>query len=431
MKTYLIETYGCQMNIAESNAIELLLMGRGMEGTTDPEKADTVIINTCSVRKTAENRIWGRLGFYSAVKKKRKIVLIVTGCMASRMREELKKECPFVDYVISNDDKAEIPNLLFGSSDEKNDKYSFLASHYKEGEFSSYIPIMNGCNNFCSYCIVPYVRGREVSRDVESIIEEVKFMDEKGVKEITLLGQNVNSYSSTYKGEIVDFPGLLEIITPYMKNILWVRFESPHPKDFSDKLIRVIRDNEKVAKHIHLPMQSGNTRILGLMNRHTTREHFMELIDKMKGAIPSLTLSTDVIVGFPSETESEYEETLSMMEKMQCTEAFMYYFNPREGTRAEKMDGQLEESVKIKRLERLINEQIERQKLIKTNSLPFVAKGIVTTVTRDDSSRFLLRTEHNEYISFSPLKPHKSGDVVTVRAEELNGNTFRGVEIDE
>lgn len=431
MKTYLIETYGCQMNIAESNAIELLLMGRGMEGTTDPEKADTVIINTCSVRKTAENRIWGRLGFYSAVKKKRKIVLIVTGCMASRMREELKKECPFVDYVISNDDKAEIPNLLFGSSDEKNDKYSFLASHYKEGEFSSYIPIMNGCNNFCSYCIVPYVRGKEVSRDVESIIEEVKFMDEKGVKEITLLGQNVNSYSSTYKGEIVDFPGLLEIITPYMKNILWVRFESPHPKDFSDKLIRVIRDNEKVAKHIHLPMQSGNTRILGLMNRHTTREHFIELIDKMKGAIPSLTLSTDVIVGFPSETESEYEETLSMMEKMQCTEAFMYYFNPREGTRAEKMDGQLEESVKIKRLERLINEQIERQKLIKTNSLPFVAKGIVTTVTRDDSSRFLLRTEHNEYISFSPLKPHKSGDVVTVRAEELNGNTFRGVEIDE
>ena len=159
--TYLIETYGCQMNVAESNAIELLLKGRGMEAVTDALLADVVIINTCSVRKTAENRIWGRLGYYSAVKKKKKQILIVTGCMASRMREELKKECPYVDYVVSNDDKAKLPYLIFGSEEEKSEKYSFLSSHYKEGEFSSYIPIMNGCNNFCSYCIVPCVRGRE------------------------------------------------------------------------------------------------------------------------------------------------------------------------------------------------------------------------------------------------------------------------------
>lgn len=431
MHTYLIETYGCQMNVAESNAIELLLKGRCMESVSEPLDADVVIINTCSVRKTAENRIWGRLGFYSAVKKKRKQLLIVTGCMASRMREELKKECPFVDFVVSNDDKSQLPSLIFNNDEEKNNNYSFLASHYKEGEFSSYIPIMNGCNNFCSYCIVPYVRGREVSRDVESIIEEVKLMDEKGVKEITLLGQNVNSYSSSYNGESVDFPRLLEIITKYMNNILWVRFESPHPKDFSDDLIRVIRDNKKVAKHIHLPMQSGNTRILELMNRHTTREKFIALIEKMKSEIPSLTLSTDVIVGFPSETEEEYLDTLSMMEKMECTEAFMYYFNPREGTRAEKMEGQIEESVKIKRLERLINEQLERQKRIKTQSLPFETVGIVTTVTRDDSSRYLLRTEHNEYVSFLPKVSHKNGDIVYVKATELNGNTFRGEEIEK
>ena len=431
MHTYLIETYGCQMNVAESNAIELLVKGRGMESVSEPLDADVVIINTCSVRKTAENRIWGRLGFYSAVKKKRKQLLIVTGCMASRMREELKKECPFVDFVVSNDDKSQLPSLIFNNDEEKNNNYSFLASHYKEGEFSSYIPIMNGCNNFCSYCIVPYVRGREVSRDVESIIEEVKLMDEKGVKEITLLGQNVNSYSSSYNGESVDFPRLLEIITKYMNNILWVRFESPHPKDFSDDLIRVIRDNKKVAKHIHLPMQSGNTRILELMNRHTTREKFIALIEKMKSEIPSLTLSTDVIVGFPSETEEEYLDTLSMMEKMECTEAFMYYFNPREGTRAEKMEGQIEESVKIKRLERLINEQLERQKRIKNQSLPFETVGIVTTVTRDDSSRYLLRTEHNEYVSFLPKVSHKNGDIVYVKATELNGNTFRGEEIEK
>ena len=183
------------MNVAESNAIELLLKGRGMESTDEPMDADVVIINTCSVRKTAENRIWGRLGFYSAVKKKRSQALMVTGCMASRLREELKKECPFVDYVVSNEDKAEIPDLILGKKESEKDSYSFLSSHYHEGEFSSYIPIMNGCNNFCSYCIVPYVRGREVSRDVESIVEEVKFLDSKGVKEITLLGQNVNSFT--------------------------------------------------------------------------------------------------------------------------------------------------------------------------------------------------------------------------------------------
>ena len=419
------------MNVAESNAIELLLKGRGMESTDEPMDADVVIINTCSVRKTAENRIWGRLGFYSAVKKKRAQALMVTGCMASRLREELKKECPFVDYVVSNEDKAEIPDLILGKKESEKDSYSFLSSHYHEGEFSSYIPIMNGCNNFCSYCIVPYVRGREVSRDLESIVEEVKFLDSKGVKEITLLGQNVNSYHSEYQGKEVGFPELLEIITPYMKNILWVRFESPHPKDFSSRLISVIRDNPKVAKHIHLPMQSGSSRILKLMNRHTTREAFIELLDRMRSEIKDLTFSTDVIVGFPSETEEEYFETLSMMEIMGCTEAFMYYFNPREGTRAYDMEGQLDEKTKVKRLERLINEQLERQKRIKTSELPFEAQGIVTTISRDDKDRYLVRTEHNEYVSIVPLTHHAIGDVVKVRAEELNGNTFRGVEIEE
>ena len=216
---------------------------------------------------------------------------------------------------------------------------------------------MNGCNNFCSYCIVPYVRGREVSRPVEEIIEEIGLSEQKGVREITLLGQNVNSYSSQYNGKHVDFPTLLEIILPYLRSIVFVRFESPHPKDFSDHLISVIADNSRIAKHIHLPMQSGSTRILQLMNRKTTRKDFLYLVQKMKDRIPALTLSTDVMTGFPSETEEEYEDTLSAMEEMGCTEAFMYYFNPREGTRAAAMDGQIEESVIIKRLERLIDKK--------------------------------------------------------------------------
>ncbi len=426
---YLIETYGCQLNTAESNAIEILLKGRGLESTDNPDEADAVIINTCSVRKTAENRIWGRLGFYHAIKKRKNLILIVTGCMASRLRDELKKEAPFVDFVATNEEKDSIASFISGEEKKDEEKYSFLSSYYKPGEFSSYIPIMNGCNNFCSYCIVPYVRGREVSRDTASIIEEVKFLDSMNVKEITLLGQNVNSYSSKYDGEEVDFPRLLELITPYMKNILWVRFESPHPKDFSDHLIDVIATNSKVSKHIHLPMQSGNSRILSLMNRHTTREKFIGLVESMYKRIPSLSLATDVIVGFPTETEEEYQDTLSMMEIMHPTEAFMYYFNSREGTRAATMEGQLDEKTKIARLERLIREQLERQKIIRESELPLERVSIITSESRDDKTRYLTRDEHNYYYSVEPLTKHDIGDVIKVRATELCGNTFRGVEI--
>ncbi len=426
---YLIETYGCQLNTAESNAIEILLKGRGLESTNNPDEADAVIINTCSVRKTAENRIWGRLGFYHAIKKRKNLILIVTGCMASRLRDELKKEAPFVDFVATNEEKDSIASFISGEEKKDEEKYSFLSSYYKPGEFSSYIPIMNGCNNFCSYCIVPYVRGREVSRDTASIIEEVKFLDSMNVKEITLLGQNVNSYSSNYNGEEVDFPRLLELITPYMKNILWVRFESPHPKDFSDHLIDVIATNSKVSKHIHLPMQSGNSRILSLMNRHTTREKFIGLVESMYKRIPSLSLATDVIVGFPTETEEEYQDTLSMMEIMHPTEAFMYYFNSREGTRAATMEGQLDEKTKIARLERLIREQLERQKIIRESELPLERVSIITSESRDDKTRYLTRDEHNYYYSVEPLTKHEIGDVIKVRATELCGNTFRGVEI--
>ncbi len=416
------------MNTAESNAIEILLKGRGLESTDNPDEADAVIINTCSVRKTAENRIWGRLGFYHAIKKKRDLTLIVTGCMASRLRDELKKEAPFVDYVASNEEKDKIAQFITKGDIEEGEKYSFLDSYYKEGEFSSYIPIMNGCNNFCSYCIVPYVRGREISRPVESIIEEVKYLESRNVREVTLLGQNVNSYSSLYNGKEIDFPKLLEIITPYMHNIQWVRFESPHPKDFSSYLIDLLGSNDKLSRHIHLPMQSGNTRILTLMNRHTTREKFIELVEDMYKRIPSLTLSTDVIVGFPTESEEEYLETLSMMEIMRPTEAFMYYYNPREGTKAAEMEGQIDIVTKNRRLERLINEQLERQKRIRENALPLSVKAVITNLSRDDSSRYLARDEHNFYYSVEPKREHIIGDVINVKADTLSGNTFRGVE---
>ena len=423
---YLIETYGCQLNKAESDALELLLKGRGLEKTEDPKEADAVILNTCSVRKTAENRILGRLGFYSAEKRKHGTMIIVTGCMAERLKDELKHEAPFIDAVIGTNDKASIPDFILSGKTRVSDHYSFQRSYYQEGAYSSYVPIMNGCNNFCSYCIVPYVRGREVSRPVEDIISEIEFLESRNVSEVTRLGQNVNSYSAEYEGRHIDFPSLLEIIVPYMHSIEFVRFESPHPKDFSDHLIDVIAREKRVSKHIHLPMQSGSTRILSLMNRKNTRESFISLIDKMCKRIPGLTFSTDVMVGFPTETDEEYEETLSMMEKMGCTEAFMYYFNPREGTRAASMDGQIEDSVKIARLERLIDEQLRRQKAIKEAMLPFQARVVVTGTSRDDALMYLGRSEHNDYFAFSSPVPLEEGMMADVQADELSGNTFRG-----
>lgn len=419
---YLIESYGCQMNMAEASALDNELEKAGLERTEDAEKADAVIINTCSVRKSAEDRIWGRLSYFGHLKKSRKLKIVVTGCMAERLQEDLKKSAPFVDAVIGTNEKLSILSYLQDDRLERAERYSFEKSYYQKGDFSSYVPIMNGCNNFCSYCIVPYVRGREVSRSVEDVLQEVRFLDSMGVKEITLLGQNVNSYSC----DGVDFPGLLRLILKEVDNIEWIRFESPHPKDFSSQLIHLIATEKRIASHIHLPMQSGSSRILKLMNRKAGREDFIALVDRMRSEIPDLTFATDVMVGFPSETEEEYEETLSMMEYMHPLEAFMYYYNLREGTPAARMENQIDEKTKGRRLQNLIDIQMERLFAEKRERVGMVCKVLVTGNTRDDRSRYLGRNEHNEMFSFSSPTPLSAGRMVTVRASGLKGNTYIG-----
>jgi tRNA-2-methylthio-N6-dimethylallyladenosine synthase len=425
--SYWLETYGCQMNIAESNALELQLKGAGLVPSDTAENADCAILNTCSVRKSAENRIWGRLGFFSHVKTLHPLTLIVTGCMAERLLEDMKKEAPQVDYVIGNNDKQKIVEVLTspeGKQSEHLDTYGFGKSYYKTGDYTSYIPIMNGCNNFCSYCIVPYVRGREISRPVSDILKEVTFLSSKGVKEVTLLGQNVNSYRFEENGTIVTFPDLLKRICAVAGDIAWIRFESPHPKDFSDDLIKVIKDEPKVAKHLHIPMQSGNTRILGLMNRRYSRESFLSLIRKIRSEIPQVTFATDVMVGFPSETDEEYQETLSLLDEMGCIEAFMYYWNPREGTKAVDMEGQLDETLKGKRLEQLIAMQHEIFTREKTKRTHGVALVLVNQVSRNDKNQMLGRTEHNEMVVFTGNS--QIGSLVAVTLDGLNGNTYTG-----
>jgi len=431
MGKFFIETYGCQMNTAESNAIESLLVSGGWTSAEKPEDADLDIINTCSVRKSAENRIWGRLGAFKHIKAQRakeglSTKLVLTGCMADRLKDELKKDAPQIDYVVGNNDKLRILEIagLGDKTSSESDKYTFTKAYYKEGDFSSYVPIMNGCNNFCSYCIVPYVRGREISRCPEQILQEVRYLDSKGVREITLLGQNVNSYS--YEG--VDFPELLKMICDVCDNIIWIRFESPHPKDFSDKLIEVIATEPKVAKHLHVPMQSGSTRILGLMNRRYSREQYLDLISRISKRIPEMTYAVDVMVGFPGETEEEFQETLSAMAEVGYIEAYMYYWNPREGTRACQMEGQIPENVRQQRLQKLIDWQLENAARIKAKRAHGIQKVLVTQVSRDNGKQMLGRNEHGEMVAFDfdTAKMPKVGDLVDVEFLLLNGNTYIG-----
>ncbi len=428
MKTFFIETYGCQMNTAESNSLEAILQGAGMTACYRQEDADIAVINTCSVRQSAENRIWGRLGSYNPIKKKKKMTLVVTGCMADRLGEDLKKKAPQVDYVVPVNDKMKILDIVRSGEQCNSEKYEFSETYWHEGEFSSYVPIMNGCNNFCSYCIVPYVRGREVSRDPDQILREIAFLESKGVREITLLGQNVNSYN--YNG--LTFPDLLSEICRHLDSIKWVRFESPHPKDFSDELIEVIAREGRVAKHLHIPMQSGSTRILNLMNRRYTREAYLALIDRIKERIPEITFAVDVMVGFPGETEEEFRQTLSAMDMAGYIEAYMYYWNPREGTRACSMEGQMTESDKQKRLQTLIDHQLETAAQIKAKRTGGVQEVLVLSVSRDNPSQMLGRNEHNEMVAFTPaegLEKPAPGSIVNVQFLFLNGNTFVGKQV--
>lgn len=424
-KKYWLETYGCQMNFAESNALELALQDSGLVPAESADKADYAIINTCSVRKTAENRIWGRIGYFQHLKESKEMKLIIAGCMAERLGDEFLKEAPAVDHVMGTNDKLRIAALLRGANDERDQNYSFTSSYYKEGDVKSFVPIMNGCNNFCSYCIVPYVRGREVSRSIESILEEVEFLDSKGVKEITLLGQNVNSYNYNQ----ITFSELLLKVIEKTNSIRWIRFESPHPKDFSDELIEVIATQPKIAKHLHIPMQSGSTSVLRRMNRKYSKEHYLNLIDKVKKAVSNVTITTDVMVGFPGESEEDFHETLQVMEDVNFLEAFMYYFNPREGTKAVTMENQIPSEIKMARLQLLIDQQRKRTVKAKEKRATGIVEVLVEGPSKKNPQKLLGKTEHDEMVVFDPVGELKVGDFVFVELEKLVGNTYNAHQV--
>ena len=455
---YFFETYGCQMNKAESSSVEQILIERGWNSVENPEDANLVIINTCSVRATAETRIHGRLGWYSALKKtqvkqnKTPITVVVMGCMAQRLLESLKKQFPVVDYVVGNFQKPFFTEIFeaveTGRKVNQLDEtpvYSFASTSYEQGSFSAFVPIMHGCNNFCTYCIVPYVRGREISRSPKDILSEIDQLSAHGVKEITLLGQNVNSFcwnetksisetaseisAKSCDDKIILFPQLMKMIAEHLKKtnspIKWVRFMSSHPKDLSDELIKVISEEEVLCKHIHLPVQHGSSNILQRMNRRYTREKYLDLVKKIKKQIPEVSLTTDILIGFPGETEDEFEETVSLMKEINYLAAYMYYYNPREGTPACSYENQIPMEDKKRRLAKIIDIQQEITKTEMKKQLGKTVKVLVENVSRDDESEMLGRTSRDERVVF---KADKSliGSFVEVKLESLNGNTFKG-----
>jgi tRNA-2-methylthio-N6-dimethylallyladenosine synthase len=358
--------------------------------------------------------------------------------MAQRLGRALRSDFPAVDYVMGTAARSLFPlllealegGLLFDGSSFEEGVFSFSPSHLEEGAFRSFVPIMHGCNNFCSYCIVPYVRGREVSRDPESLMSEIRLLAERGVREITLLGQNVNSYRRAPRGEVSggdwDFPRLLSHVARAIKDtpIERVRFLSANPGDFSEETIRVMAENPCFCRHLHLPVQHGSNRILEGMNRRYTRESFLALTKALKEAMPDLSLSTDILVGFPGETGEDLDLTLDLMERVKFLYAYTYHYNPREGTAAFSLPGRVDEGVKRKRLAKVIALQKLHTLQLLQERIGGTEKVLIEGISRKNADELVSRTERDE-MAVLPGTADMIGAFAQVKLLSLRGNTFR------
>jgi tRNA-2-methylthio-N6-dimethylallyladenosine synthase len=439
---YYIETYGCQMNFAESAALKLSLAGHGWIESGKAETALLVIINTCSVRETAERRVFGRLALYASLKKKRRLqrehmFILVCGCMASRLKSKLTENG--ADFVMNTQERPIFTQILteiesrcaneWRTPPEKSIKtdeelpFSFAASHHVEGSFRAFVPIMHGCNNFCSYCIVPYTRGREISRDTDEISAEIASLAARGTREVTLLGQNVNSYIK----DSLDFPSLLERIARDTAgtSIKRVRFLSSHPKDLSPRTIQVMAEHPVFCRHLHLCVQHGSNHILAAMNRSYTRERFLELCAEIRAAMPKITLSTDILVGFPGETDEDFEEVLTLMEEARFLYSYTYHYNPREGTVAFDLPNRILPEIKAARLERVIALQMRHTAELLRSRIGDCEEVLIEGISRKNAGELVCRTERDETV-VAEGGAQLIGAFAKIRLDGLSGNTLRG-----
>ena len=416
---YTILTMGCQLNENDSEKLCGMLEKMGYEKTENQQEADIALFNTCCVRENAEDKLFGKLGELKRLKEEKGIIIAIGGCMMQEkhITDKIKQSYPFVDIIFGTHTLHKFPQDLYKVLTQKTKLEDILDIDGKvyeglpikrDSNIKASVTIMNGCNNFCSYCIVPYVRGRERSREPRAIIEEVKDLAKQGYKEITLLGQNVNSYLRVerekqipfeeYEG-VHSFATLLEAINK-IDGIERIRFVSPHPKDFTDDVIDAISKCDKVCKLVHLPLQSGNTKVLKEMNRKYTKEQYLNLVDKMKVKIPNLTLSTDIIVGFPGETDEEFEDTLDVVRKVKFEQVYMFIYSRRVGTPGDRMENQIPEEIKHKRFDKL-KELVESQ--IEENNQKYVGtiqKVLVEGESKNNQELLTGRTDSNKVVIF-------------------------------
>ena len=438
MKKLLIETYGCQMNVADSEVVASVMKMADYEICETIEEADAVFLNTCSVRDNAEQKIISRLDFFHSLQKKgKKLIVGVLGCMAERVKEKLIEE-HHVDIVVGPDAYLSIPDLIaqvecghkainveLSTTETYRD---VIPQRICGNHISGFISIMRGCNNFCHYCIVPYTRGRERSRDVESILNEVKDLQERGYKEVTLLGQNVNSYrwdSSEKDKKAVTFPELLRIVAhtvPQMR----VRFTTSHPKDMSDETLHVIAEEPNVCRNIHLPVQSGSDKILELMNRKYTRQWYMNRIAAIRQIVPDCGLTTDMFAGYCNETEEDHQLSLSLMRECGYDSAFLFKYSERPGTYASQhLPDNIDEETKIRRLNELIALQNELSAESNKRCVGKEYTVLIEGVSKRSKEQLFGRTEQNKVVIFDREKYH-IGDFIKVKITESSSATLKG-----
>ncbi|MGL5937779.1 MAG: tRNA (N6-isopentenyl adenosine(37)-C2)-methylthiotransferase MiaB [Phocaeicola sp.] len=434
-KKLFIETYGCQMNVADSEVIASVMQMAGYSVCETLEEADAVFMNTCSIRDNAEQRIINRLEmFYAIKKKKRGFIVGVLGCMAERVKEELIEK-HHVDLVVGPDAYLTLPELIAAvEAGEKAINVELSTTEtYKEvipsricgNHIGGFVSIMRGCNNFCHYCIVPYTRGRERSRDVESILNEVKDLVNKGYKEVTLLGQNVNSYRLESADGEITFPMLLRLVAQAAPSMR-VRFTTSHPKDMSNETLQVIAEVPNVCKNIHLPVQSGSSRILQLMNRKYTREWYLERVETIRKMIPDCGLSTDVFAGYHSETEEDHQETLSLMRECAYDSAFMFKYSERPGTYASKhLADDIPEEVKVRRLNEIIELQNQLSAESNKRDIGKSFEVLVEGVSKRSKEQLFGRTEQNKVVVFD-RQNYRIGDFVQVTITDATSATLKG-----
>ena len=425
-KKYCVVTYGCQMNLHESEKISGILSGMGMSAVNEPENADVVVFNTCCIRDTAERRALGNIGKMKELKKKNKnLLIVVTGCMTQQngFAENMKERYQYVDVILGTHNISDLENQIRIRLEKKKRVAAVLDTDgYIDDETTpvtrtsfpnAWVNINYGCNNFCTYCIVPYVRGRERSRDMKSIISECEKLIKDGYKEITLLGQNVNSYGNDVPDENVNFANLLREVAK-IDGKFRIRFMTSHPKDLTEDVVKVIRDNDKICNNIHLPIQAGSNSVLKNMNRRYTREHYLGLIDMIRRDLPDCGITTDIMVGFPYETEEDFLDTMDIVEKVRFSTAFTFIYSVRKGTKAAEMP-QIPYEIKQNRIKRLIARQNEITEEISKDYVGNVYEILVEGMQEKKNGYVVGRTE--------------SGRLVSAKGDESMIGEFKNVKI--